>query len=83
MGISPAMHCYGCLPDEKILFTGDLVFNERMLGVLPDISKVKAWQATFRSMRELKPQWVIAGHGKPSDLVMPEEYWGLSRLVSD
>lgn len=73
------------LPDEKILFTGDLVFNERMLGVLPDISKVKAWQATFKSMCELKPQWVIAGHGKPSDLANAQKNTGdyLDWLVTE
>ncbi|HMT92820.1 MBL fold metallo-hydrolase [uncultured Thiothrix sp.] len=54
------------LPKEKIVFAGDIVFNDRMLGVLPEISKVKAWQATFNQVADLKPEQVIPGHGNPS-----------------
>ncbi|UJS26347.1 MBL fold metallo-hydrolase [Thiothrix winogradskyi] len=30
------------LPKEKVVFTGDIVFNDRMLGVLPDITGYSA-----------------------------------------
>jgi hypothetical protein len=47
-----------------------------MLGVLPDITKVKAWQATFKKMAELKPEHVVAGHGNPSDLATAQKNTG-------
>ena len=73
------------LPKEKLVFTGDMVFNERMLGVLPEISKVKDWQATFKKMAELKPEHVIAGHGAPSDLATAQKNTGdyLDWLVTE
>lgn len=73
------------LPKEKLVFTGDIVFNDRMLGVLPDISKVKAWQATFKKMAELKPEHLIPGHGNPSDLATAQKNTGdyLDWLVTE
>lgn len=73
------------LPKEKVVFSGDIVFNERMLGVLPEISKVKDWQATFKKMAELKPEHVIPGHGKPSDLATAQKNTGdyLDWLVTE
>ena len=43
------------LPEEKTVLAGDIVFNDRMLGLLPETSKVKAWFAPFNKMAELKP----------------------------
>jgi glyoxylase-like metal-dependent hydrolase (beta-lactamase superfamily II) len=73
------------LPKEKVVFTGDMVFNDRMLGILPDITNIKAWQASFRKMAELKPEYVIPGHGKPSDLATAQKNTGdyLDWLVSE
>jgi glyoxylase-like metal-dependent hydrolase (beta-lactamase superfamily II) len=73
------------LPKEKIVFTGDMVFNDRMLGVLPEITKIKAWQTTFKKMAELKPEHVIPGHGKPSDLATAQKNTGdyLDWLVTE
>ena len=64
------------LPKEKLVFTGDMVFNERMLGVLPEITKIKNWQTTFKKMVELKPEHVIAGHGTPSNLATAQKNTG-------
>lgn len=73
------------LPKEKVVFTGDIVFNDRMLGVLPDISKVKDWQATFKKVAELKPEHVIPGHGNPSDWATAQKNTGdyLDWLVTE
>lgn len=64
------------LPKERIAFTGDMVFNERMLGVLPSISKAKAWQASFKRLAELKPEYIIPGHGRPSDWATAQKNTG-------
>lgn len=73
------------LPKEKVVFTGDIVFNDRMLGILPEISKVKDWQATFNKMAELKPEHVIPGHGNPSDWATAQKNTGdyLDWLVTE
>ncbi len=73
------------LPQEKVVFTGDTVFNERMLGVLPEISKIKDWQATFKKVAELQPKHVIPGHGNPSDLATAQKNTGdyLDWLVTE
>jgi hypothetical protein len=35
------------LPQKNLLFTGDVVYVERMLGVLPEVSNTKDWLASF------------------------------------
>ena len=59
--------------------------NEGMLGVLPEITKIKDWQATFKKMTELKPEHMIAGHGAPSDLATAQKNTGdyLDWLVAE
>lgn len=73
------------LPEERIAFTGDIVFNDRMLGVLPDISKVKDWQTTFKNLAELKPAHIIPGHGQASDWATAQKNTGdyVDWLVSE
>ena len=55
------------LPEERIVFTGDLVYVDRMLGVLPE-SPVLDWQRAFAVMAALQPAHLVPGHGEPSDM---------------
>ncbi len=57
------------VPSRKLLFTGDLGFNERLPGLLHD-SHAGEWIASFEAMMEYVPDdvTVIPGHGTPSDL---------------
>lgn len=55
------------LPKERVLFSGDLVFVDRLLGVLP-FSNVKGWLASFDDFARLKPKIIVPGHGKVCDL---------------
>jgi len=55
------------LPQTGVLFAGDLVFHDRMLGVWPH-SPVDAWRDTFRAMEKMQPRIVVPGHGRPGDL---------------
>jgi glyoxylase-like metal-dependent hydrolase (beta-lactamase superfamily II) len=55
------------LPDSRILFTGDVVYVERMLGVLP-VSNTKQWVATFDVIEQLAPARLVPGHGKITDI---------------
>lgn len=57
------------IPSRKLLFTGDLGFNERVPGLLHD-SNHKEWISSFEKMLSMVPEdvTVIPGHGKPTDL---------------
>ena len=55
------------LPQQKILFAGDIVFTERMLGVIP-VGNSGGWVKAFDSAMALGPKTIIPGHGKPSDV---------------
>lgn len=55
------------LPDHAVVFTGDLVYVDRLLGVLP-ASDPRAGQRAFRALEALAPKRVVPGHGRVTDL---------------
>lgn len=55
------------LPQRKVLFTGDVVYVDRMLGVLP-VSNTRQWLASFAVIEELQPAVLVPGHGRVTDL---------------
>lgn len=55
------------LPNQKIVFSGDIVFMDRLLGVLP-YSDSKAWLDAFAAIEKRKPAVVVPGHGRPAPL---------------
>lgn len=55
------------LPRRGVVFTGDLVYVDRLLGVLPWSSVVNA-QRAFRALEALNPRHVVPGHGRVTDL---------------
>jgi glyoxylase-like metal-dependent hydrolase (beta-lactamase superfamily II) len=55
------------LPNKRVVFTGDVVFTERLLGVL-EVSSSRDWVASFETMAALGPDHVVPGHGAPTDL---------------
>lgn len=58
---------YLWLPKSKVMFTGDIVYTERMLGI-GEQSNSKTWLAAFDAMASFKPKHVVPGHGKPTTL---------------
>ncbi|PLY12973.1 MAG: MBL fold metallo-hydrolase [Sedimenticola sp.] len=50
------------LPQQNVLFSGDIIYLERMLGVGSQ-SNSKSWLAVLEAIAELNPEWVIPGHG--------------------
>jgi len=57
------------VPSEQTVFTGDLVFVERLLGVQNEnISRVREWLATFEALEQLAPTYIVPGHGHATDL---------------
>ncbi len=55
------------MPSAKTMFTGDVVFNDRMLGIGP-ANNAQSWVDVFEKMAEFKPKYIVPGHGKASDL---------------
>lgn len=55
------------LPRHGVVFAGDLVYVDRLLGVLP-ASSVRNGQQAFRALAALKPARIVPGHGRVCDL---------------
>jgi glyoxylase-like metal-dependent hydrolase (beta-lactamase superfamily II) len=55
------------LPEERVVFSGDVVYVGRMLGVMP-YSNSAHWVEAFETMAALEPVTVVPGHGPPADL---------------
>lgn len=50
------------LPQKRVLFTGDVVYVDRILGLIP-VSKTQAWVQSFAAIDPLNPDVIIPGHG--------------------
>jgi glyoxylase-like metal-dependent hydrolase (beta-lactamase superfamily II) len=55
------------LAQKNVLFSGDVVYVDRMLGVLP-VSQTKQWLETFAVIEQLNPRVLVPGHGDVTDL---------------
>ena len=55
------------LPRQRVLFAGDTVYVNRMLGVLP-VSHTGRWLKTFEVIEQLDPKVLVPGHGEVTDL---------------
>ncbi len=58
---------YVWLPQKKVVFTGDIVYVERLLGV-GAVSDSKHWIGAFEEIARLGPRHVVPGHGHATDL---------------
>jgi len=63
------------LPQRGTIFTGDLVYVDRLLGVLPG-SSVQKGQKAFKALAALKPAHVVPGHGRVCDLAQAQRETG-------
>jgi glyoxylase-like metal-dependent hydrolase (beta-lactamase superfamily II) len=55
------------LPVQRVLFSGDVIYVDRLLGVLP-MSRTKAWLDTFAAIEALNPERIVPGHGRVCSL---------------
>lgn len=55
------------LPKSKVMFSGDIVYTERMLGII-ERSNSKSWLSVFDAMASFKPEYLVPGHGAPTTL---------------
>lgn len=63
------------LPKRGVMFSGDLVYVDRILGVLP-WSSVKNGQQAFRALVQLNPAYIVPGHGRVCDLAQAQRDTG-------
>lgn len=55
------------LPQHGVLFSGDVVYVDRLLGVIP-VSNTRRWLETFGVIEQLRPAILVPGHGRVTDL---------------
>ena len=53
------------LAEQKIVFSGDIVYVDRMLGIGPQ-SAHRSWITAFEAQAAKGPEIVAPGHGKPT-----------------
>lgn len=63
------------LPDFGVVFTGDVVYTDRILGLHP-VSKTRTWLASFEALEALQPQVVVPGHGRVGTLAQAQRDTG-------
>ncbi len=63
------------LPKHRVLFSGDLVFVDRLLGVMPE-SSVRSAQKAFHALEGLQPEYIVPGHGRVCDLAQAKRETG-------
>ncbi|MFW6258189.1 MAG: MBL fold metallo-hydrolase [Halochromatium sp.] len=55
------------LPDERVAFSGDVVYVGRMPGVMPHSSSAH-WIEAFEILAAVEPKVIVPGHGPATDL---------------
>ncbi|MFM1892577.1 MAG: hypothetical protein RLZ44_1654 [Pseudomonadota bacterium] len=63
------------LPASGVLFSGDTIYLERMLGVGP-MSRIDSWIAAYQQIAALPVKILVPGHGSPADLAAAERDTG-------
>ncbi len=63
------------LPMSAVTFSGDLVYVDRLLGVLPQSNVRKANQA-FARLAALSPKHVVPGHGRVTNMAQAQKETG-------
>ncbi len=55
------------LPSKNVMFSGDVVYVDRILSLLP-VSRTKTWLQSFAVIDEIKPKIIVPGHGRVSNV---------------
>lgn len=55
------------LPDRNVLFSGDVVYVDRVLG-MNAVSKTRPWLDSFAVIDEIQPAVIVPGHGAVTTL---------------
>jgi len=63
------------LPQESILFSGDHIYVDRILGILPE-SNAGTWLKAFGQAVALQPKRIVPGHGQVCDVAKAQRDTG-------
>jgi glyoxylase-like metal-dependent hydrolase (beta-lactamase superfamily II) len=63
------------LPQSGVVFTGDVVYVDRILGLHP-VSRTKTWVESFEALEALNPKVVVPGHGSVTTLAQAQKDTG-------
>ena len=63
------------LPKEKILFSGDHIYVDRLLGLLAE-SNAETWLKAFKQAIALQPVRIVPGHGRVCDVAQAQREAG-------
>lgn len=63
------------LPQSSVVFTGDVVYVDRILGLHP-VSKTKTWVESFEALEALSPKVVVPGHGSVTTFAQAQKDTG-------
>lgn len=63
------------LPQSGVVFTGDVVYVDRILGLHP-VSRTKTWVESFEALEALSPKVVVPGHGRVTTLAQAQKDTG-------
>ena len=61
------------LPQKNLLFAGDVVYVDRVLGLHP-VSNTRNWLESFAAIDALKPQVIVPGHGNVTNLATAQAH---------
>ena len=61
------------LPQKNVIFTGDVVYVDRTLGLIP-VSRSKTWLESFAVIDEIKPRTIVPGHGNVTNLATAQAH---------
>jgi len=63
------------LADRSVLFSGDIIYVARMLGVSSQ-SSITTWLDAFDAIKSLNPTHIVPGHGPATDLARAQAETG-------
>ena len=61
------------LPQKNVLFAGDVVYVDRVLGLHP-VSNTRNWLESFAVIDALKPRTIVPGHGSATTLATAQAH---------
>ena len=61
------------LPQKNVLFSGDVVYVDRVLGLHP-VSRTKTWLDSFAVIDQLQPKIIVPGHGQVTNLATAQAH---------
>lgn len=62
-------------PEESVVFTEDLVYVDRLLGILPQSSIRKA-DIAFKRLVNMHPKFIVPGHGRVTNVEQAQKETG-------